>query len=425
MAIWKNLKTKKNQITLNFNHKMQKIISLDEAKKTISKNIAPIQRTEILKIKKLVKSNTFADRILATDVIAHINIPSFDKAAMDGYAVKFEDTLKATPENPVNLKFIGSIFAGNTKNFRIRSGECMYITTGSMMPADADAVVKIEDTKKDRNNVKIFEPVRLWNNVEKEGNDIKKGIDVLKKGEILTPGKIGVLAALGIKKTKVYSIPEIAIIGTGNEIVTPGKNLAKGKIYDINSFTIASVVKKSGCIPVILRIAKDKEEILQKRLEDALMYDVVVFSGGSSVGEKDLLSKVIESSGKILFHGVSIKPGKPTLFGNVNGKPIFGMPGNPTSCLMNAYVFLLPALRKIARLPFERKTVKAKMSEKFISKSDRDLLLPVKLENIYAKAVFKTSGAITSMSEADGFINVPVNKKIIEKDEEVEVNLFE
>jgi len=404
---------------------MSKIISLEEAKKIIAVNITPIQRTEILKIKDLLKFNVFADRVLADDVVACLNIPPFDRAAMDGYAVMSEDTQKAGLENPAELKFIASIFAGQRISTALKNGECMYVTTGSVLPVNANAVVMIEDTKRDGNNVSIFKSLKLLENIGKEGEDIKKGTVVLRKGEILTPAKIGVLAASGIKEIAVYAVPKVAIIGTGNEIIDVGKNLTPGKIYDINSYTLAAVIKKAGCIPVVLKIAGDKEEILQKRLEEALQYEVIIISGGSSVGEKDLLSKIVESNGKILFHGVNIKPGKPTLFGNVNGKPVFGMPGNPTSCLMNAYIFLLPALRKMAHLPFERKIVKVKMSEKFISKSDRHLFVTVKLENGYAKMVFKTSGAITSMSEADGFIEIPTDKKVIEMSEEVEVNLFE
>lgn len=403
-------------------------ISLDEAKKIINVNITPIQRTEILKIKDIVKFNAPTNRVLARNVIASINIPPFDKSAMDGYAVKFEDTQNASLERPVELNFIGSIFTGqkNKKTIKeIKDKECVYVTTGSILPSNANAVVMIEDTIRDGNKVRILKPLKLFENVGKEGEDIKKGDVVLRKGEILTPAKIGVVAAIGIKETEVYSIPKVAIFGTGNEIVDVGKNLTQGKIYDINSYTLASIVKKAGCIPVICKIAKDEEEILQKRLNEALQYDAVVISGGSSVGEKDLLSKIIESNGKILFHGVNIKPGKPTLFGNVKGKPVFGMPGNPTSCLMSAYIFLLPALRKMAHLPLERKIVKAKMFEKFVSNSDRHLFVAVKLENYYAKVVYKTSGAITSMSEAHGFIEIPVDKKMIEKDEDVEVNLFE
>jgi len=399
-------------------------VSLDKAQKIINENIVPVKKTEILKVKDMVKFNVWTDRVLATNVSAGIDVPSFEKATMDGYAVKFEDTLKATPENPVNLRLIASIFAGNDGNFKIKSGECIYVTTGSMLPASASAVVMVEYTKRDSDNIKIFKPVTIRENTGKKGEDIKKDEDVLKKGEILTPAKTGVLAAIGIKETEVYSIPKVAIFGTGNEIVDAGKDLMPGKIYDVNSWTIACVVKKAGCIPVRHKTAKDKEEILKKRLNEALAYDVVVISGGSSAGEKDLLSDVIESSGKILFHGVNIKPGKPTLFGNVNGKPVFGMPGNPAACLMNAYVFLLPALRKMAHLPFERKKVKAKMSEKLNSKSDRHLFVTVKLENGCAKAVYKTSGAITSMSSADGFIEVPTDKKVIEKDEEADVYLF-
>ncbi len=396
------------------------IISLNEAIEIVNKNIFPVERTENLKIKKLINE----ERVISEDIIANVDIPPFDRAAVDGYAVKCEDVKNASYENPVNLKLIGEIFAGKDKKFKINNGECMYVTTGSRIPEGADSVVMIEFTKKEDDNVKIFKSQRLFENIERKGEDIKKGEILIKKGEILTPAKIGVLCAIGRKNVNVFSIPKICVFSTGNEIVDVRENLKEGKIYDINTYTISSVVKKYKCIPVVLKIARDKEEIIEKRLNEALNYDCVVISGGTSVGEKDLLGKIIEKHGKILFHGIKIKPGKPTLFAKINEKPIFGMPGKPTSCLMNTYMFLVPAIHKMRNVPFKRKMIKAKISEKFVSKSDRDLLLPVKLEKDYAKPVFKTSGAITSMKDADGFIIVPASKTI-EKDKEVEVYLFD
>lgn len=401
------------------------LISLDEAKSIIDKHITPIQRKEILRLKNIVKFN--ADRVLSTNVTSNIDVPPFDRSAMDGYAVKFEDTQNACSKNPVVLKLVGSVFAGKKREIKtkINGKECMYVTTGSMLPTNANAVVMIENTKIQDDKIYVFKAARLFENVGKKGDDIMKGKVVLKKGEILTPAKIGVLAAIGIKEINLYSTPKVAIFGTGDEIIDVGKAITKGKIYDVNSYTVASVVRKARCIPVMLKIAKDKEEILEKRLNKALMFDACIISGGTSVGERDLLPKIVKGMGKILFHGVKIKPGKPTLFGIINNRPIFGMPGNPSACLMITYALLLPALRKMARLPYEQKVVKARMSEKFISKSDRDLLMPVKLENGMAKVSFKTSSAITSMSDAYGFIEVPVNKQVIEKDEYIDVNLFE
>jgi molybdopterin molybdotransferase len=219
--------------------------------------------------------------------------------------------------------------------------------------------------------------------------------------------------------------PLVAIFSTGSEIRPLGEELQPGQIYDVNSYTLSSVISSNGCTPVTKGIVPDDEDSIRAALREATRHDLGVFSGGSSVGARDLFADAVESMGEVLFHGLQVKPGKPTLFGVVEGTPIFGMPGYPTSCLSNAYVFLAPALLKLAGLPpVEPRTVKARMGSRVVSSSGREQFLTVRLEGGTAHPVFKKSGDITSMARADGYIVLPIDLDVIEEGEEVEVTLL-
>jgi molybdenum cofactor synthesis domain-containing protein len=258
-----------------------------------------------------------------------------------------------------------------------------------------------------------------------EGEDIEKGDIVVRAGEQLTPGKIGALAALGYEQVEVVVKPRIAIYSTGPEIIPQGTPLKPGQIYDINSFTLTSVIKASGGVPFKRPIVGDTKEAVREAIQDASTYDMGVFSGGSSVGVKDLFGEVMEESGEVYFHGLKVKPGKPTLFGMVNGTPIFGMPGYPTSCLNNSYVYLVPAIRQMADLPpIERRKVEVKMAERLESKSDREQFITVRVDDNLAHRVYKQSGDITSMTNADGYIILPIGKSTVEKGETVTVTFI-
>ncbi len=399
------------------------LISREKAVKSLLEFISPIDRTEFIPIERAV------NRVLAKDLIANMDVPPFDRAAMDGYAVKAEDTYGASNFNPKILKLVGVLRAGESTDTHIDHGECMRIATGCPMPPGANAVVMAEfaEESKDGKNVSIFRAVHPLENISLRGEDIKKGEVILRKGEILTPAKIGVFAALGLRKAMVYQKPRVVIIPTGTEIRELGFELNKGQVYDVNSYTLASLLSVNGASVSRAPIIPDSYEALKDALHRFLNgYDLIVFSGGSSVGERDMLADIIEKEGKLMFHGVQIKPGKPTLFGIVNGKPVLGMPGYPTSCLSNAYIFLIPAVRKMARLPPKKpSTVRVKMGRRIASASGREQFLPVKIVDGKAYPVFKKSGDITSLSEAEGYIILPVNLDVIEEDEEVVVTLFE
>lgn len=395
------------------------LLSYQEAKAVIDRHIQPINKMETVPLDDAV------NRVLAEDFIAAMSIPPFNRAAMDGYAVRSKDTFGAGQFKPKILNVISNIYTGEKPGRAIKAGECYQIATGAVMPGGADAVEMVEDTEADGDKVKLFKSVTPGANVGKMGEDIKEGAIVLKAGTLLDAGKIGVLASQGLLKVKVYEKPKVAVLPTGEEVVPAGRKLKIGQLYDINSHTISSVVNVNGGVPVKIGIAGDKKEELRATIKEALKNDIVVLSGGSSVGERDLLVDVIEGWGEVIFHGVQVKPGKPTIFAMVEGKPLMGMPGYPTSCLLNAYLFLMPAIRKMARLP-ERKgdTVQAKLSRRVPGTTGRRQFLTVKLAKDEAVPVFKESGAITSIADAEGYIEIPENIDLLEKGEPVTVVLF-
>jgi molybdopterin molybdotransferase len=399
----------------------KQLITHEEALERIRKSIKPITQTETVPIENA------SDRVLAEDVRANMPVPPFDRAAMDGYAVKAEDTYGASPSKPKNLKLVETLHAGELSSRALGKGECAQIATGSPIPSGADAVVMVEFTERSNKTIiNILKPVYLGENISPKGEDIEEGKVILKAGDQLSAAKIGVLAALGRKEVCVYLKPRVAVVPTGSEVQEIGSSLQKGQIYDINSYTMTAVISKNGAVPVKSKIVPDTKEELKKAIKKLLAYDMIVFSGGSSVGERDLMGSVVQGFGEVIFHGIQVKPGKPTLFALVEGKPVFGMPGYPTSCLSNAYLLLVPAIRQMARLPPKvETTVKAQLAKRVISSSGRMQFLTVKLKNGIAYPAFKQSGAITSMAEADGYIILPIDIDVVEKDEEVMVFLFD
>ncbi len=395
------------------------LLSYEEAKRIVEINIKPISRVEKINI------DDASGRVLAEDVVATLSIPPFDRAAMDGYAVKARDTFNSGQLHPKVLNLVGELHAGERPREKVSAGQCIQIATGAMMPRGADAVVMVEDTEAENGRVKVFKSAYPKANVAAKGEDIKEEEAILRHGFVLDAGKIGVLASQGISQVRVYEKPKVAILPSGEEVVGVGKRLRLGQVYDINSHTVASVVKENGGIPTRFETVGDNREEIRSGITEALKSDLVVISGGSSVGERDLLVDVLQDWGEVLFHGLQVKPGKPTIFAMIEGKPLFGMPGYPTSCLINTYLFLLPVIRKMAHLPPRRgETVEAKLARRVPGSVGRRQFLTVKVENGEAVSVFKESGAITSIAEADGYIEIAENIDLLEKGEPVTVTLF-
>ncbi len=395
----------------------KELIDFEKAKEII------IEKTWEMKRVEEVDVTEACGRVLAEDIKAGFDIPGFSRAAMDGYAVIASDTFGANQRNPVKLRIMGKIFAGEIARREVKKGECMQIATGAPLPEGSDAVVMVENTSLEGEEVKIFKPVYPGANVTPPDEDVKKGEMVLRKGDILNPSKIGVLAALGMRKVRVYEKPKVHLYPTGREIVSPGEKKEYGKIYDINSYTLATLLKKEGASVEIHPIVDDEKEAIEKCIDEA-RGDYIIFSGGSSVGERDIMADVVKKRGEIFFHGIALKPGKPTIFGRVGNALIFGMPGYPTSCLTNAYVLLLPSIKKMARLPLKVERKEAMLAEKIVSTIGRHQIYPVRVEQGKAYPVFKESGAITSLSEATGYIEIPANVEYLEEGSQVLVNYF-
>jgi molybdenum cofactor synthesis domain-containing protein len=324
------------------------------------------------------------------------------------------------------LTCIEQVFTGQVPSRTVGEGQCTEIATGAPMPSGADAVVMVEETDRGSDDqVRVFTPVYPKQNVGRRGADIQHGQTVLRTGDHLSPSRVGAIAALGIDTLSVFARPRVAILSTGNEISDPGRPLGPGQIYDINRYTLSAIVEEHGGFAVAHHTVADTLADLERAVDECLAEDILVFSGGSSVGERDLILDVLAAKGEVLFHGIAVKPGKPTAFGIVRGKPFFGMPGYPTSCLSNAYMLLVPMLRRIARLPPRAlRTVNARLGQRVVSTTGRHQFFTVKIVDGVAQPAFKASGDITSMSQADGYIEIPAHTDIVEKDEIVEVTLF-
>jgi molybdopterin molybdotransferase len=228
-----------------------------------------------------------------------------------------------------------------------------------------------------------------------------------------------------VTEIEVFARPRVAILSTGNEIVEPGRPLAAGQIYDINRYTLSAVITAHGGTPVVLPTALDTIDDLAAAVRAAAGHDVLVFSGGSSVGERDLILDVLQRLGEVIFHGIAVKPGKPTVFGRIGNQPVLGMPGYPTSCLSNAYMLLIPLLRRLARLPEHRpQTTTVPLARRVVSTTGRHQFYSVRLVDGQAVPAFKASGDITSMSQADGYIEIPAQTDIVEAGELVDIKLF-
>ena len=401
---------------------IRKTIPLAEALALITGAVRPLDRTVRV---PLAEAN---GRVLATEIVATRDVPPFDRAAMDGYAVIAEDTFGASRHDPKTLRCVETVHTGRVPARRLERGDCTEIATGAPMPDGADAVVMVEETDKPgADAVHVFTPVYPRQHVGRQGADITANQALLGPDDLLTPSRVGSIAALGIAKVEVYDRPIVGILSTGNEIVEPGRPLAPGQIYDINRYTLGSVIGEHGGVAVPHPIAADALDALGGAVDHILECgtDVLVFSGGSSVGERDLTLDVLQQKGEVVFHGIAVKPGKPTVFGQIGTTPVLGMPGYPTSCLSNAYMLLVPLLRRLAHLPpHHMRTVTVPAAQRFVSTTGRHQFYTVRVVDGAAVGAFKASGDITSMSQADGYIEIPAQTDIVEKDEAVEVKLF-
>jgi molybdenum cofactor synthesis domain-containing protein len=365
-------------------------------------------------------------RVVSSDVVSPLDVPPFDRAAMDGFAVRAADTAGATAAAPVTLTCLGDAFTGVLSTTAVGPGECLAIATGAPMPPGADAVVIVEETSRSGRAVTVRAGVEPRQHVGPRAADIASGAIVIAAGTVLSPSRIGALAAIGRTAVDVFGRPVVAIASTGDEIAEPaGGALGPGRIFDINRHTVAAVVARHGGTPAPMGPVADSLETLIEALDRARNADIIVFSGGSSVGERDLFGAAVGALGEVTFHGIAVKPGKPTLFGRIGPALVFGMPGYPTSCLSNAYMLLVPVLRRLARLPpWTPRMIDAPLARRVRSAPGRHQFYTVRMVDGAAEPAFKASGDITSMAHADGYFEIEAGTDVIEAGTRVRVTLF-
>src|SRR3972149_4652624 len=322
------------------------LVTIEEALAELHKHFSPAPASM-----DEVRVSDAMGRTLAQDVVAQIDVPGFDRASMDGYAVIAEDTFDADDDDPRTLEIIGRFEAGQQISTSVDRGEAIEISTGAPVPRGSNAVVMVEHTRHVDSTLEIFRSAVPGENIAAAGSDIMTGELVLRKGETITPREVGVLAALGTERVKVFGRPRVAILSTGNELLPPRAPLTYGKIYDINASAIAASVVECGGEPTSLGIVPDDPVAMEQKLKQALQQaELVLTSGSTSAGAGDLVYRIIDRLGKpgVLVHGISVKPGKPALVAVVNGKPLIGLPGYPTSALMIFHALVAPILREMS-----------------------------------------------------------------------------
>lgn len=372
-------------------------------------------------------------RILKNDIIAKENVPDFKRSTVDGYAVYSRDVFGASESLSSMLDLKGEVLMGQKAEGEINiPGQCYYVPTGGMLPKGADSVIMIEYTDKlDDTTILASKASSPGENVVEIGEDIREGEVVLKKATKLRAYEIGVLSSLGFYEVEVFKKPTIGIISTGDEVVHPTESIKPGQIRDINTYLLYSLIEDKGCIPVSYGLIKDEYDLLKNTAEKALSEcDIVLISGGSSVGKKDNTVKVIEDleDGKLLVHGISVKPGKPTLIGKSNGKIIFGLPGHPLACAVIFQVMVKYYIDKITEHKDVVYPIDCRFKINYHKAKGREEYLPVTIEengeDLTAVPVFGKSGLITSFSKAYGYIRIHRNEEGIKEGQKVKVYKF-
>jgi molybdopterin molybdotransferase len=375
-------------------------------------------------------------RVLSEDIVSPINLPEFRRSTVDGFALKAKDTFGASEKNPAILRLIGEIPMGQLSDIEAKDGEAVKVATGGMVPKGTDAVEMVEYTEwVDSHTLHAFKTLSPLENVIQVGEDVKAGEVVLYKGHLIRPQDIGLMAGIGKTNVHVYLRPRVAIISSGDEIVPIENVPSPGEVRDINRYTIVSMVKETGGIPLFLGIAKDRFDALKEKIELGLREsDMVVITGGSSVGSLDLTGEVLQifPGTEILGHGVSIRPGKPTLLADINGKPFLGLPGHPVSAVVIFHFFGKPILKILSGLSREgiwhQIKVKAKASRNIPSVPGREDYVRVRLEEregtLWAHPIFGKSGAISNLVNANGLIRIGINEEGLEEGEEAEAILL-
>jgi molybdopterin molybdotransferase len=390
------------------------MISVEKALKTI------LTDAKLLGVEKINIINA-QRRVIADNIYANRNIPSADNSAMDGYALRWADTKGATKKNPVWLEIIEEIPAGKIPQKKILTKEASRIMTGAIIPKGADAVIRQEDTIRNGKKVAVLKPVDKKKDIRLAGEDVRKGELVIPKYSMLSPAQIGMLASLGRKYISAYKKPRVAIMTTGNELVDISINPPPGKVVNSNGYSLASLVIDCGGVPLVLGISKDNKSALRKKFTAALKADVIISSGGVSVGDYDFVKDIMAEMGNSMsFWQVAMRPGKPLAFGDIKGVPLFGLPGNPVSTIVSFEQFVRPYLLKIqGHKNIFRPSLKAISAQALKKDAGIKQFLRAIVKKEKGKYIAKTTG-----DQGSGILKsmVAANALIVLHEKEIKIN---
>ena len=366
------------------------------------------------------------DRVLADDVVAAVDVPHFQRSAVDGYGVRARDTFGASNYNPIPLVLKGEILPGRALDLTLMAHQAVRIMTGAPLPAGADAVVMAEYAEEDAERVNILEPISPFKNVGRIGEDIRRGDVVLTRGRKLRPQDLGVLASIQVAHIPVYRRPTVALIITGNELVAVGEPLTGCQIVDSNSLTLAGLSRRLGALPVRKGIIGDDYQLIKEAIQQATE-DVVIITGGTSVGAEDYAPLIIQEIGELVVHGVSMRPSSPVGFGFIQQQPIFLIPGNPVSALVAFDAFVGPTLQLLQGLqptyPYAK--VRGTLTRKIASAIGRVDFVRVRRTAAGIEPLRVTGASIlSSTTRADGFVIVDKNSEGLDEGQEVEVYVY-
>jgi molybdopterin molybdotransferase len=404
------------------------VVSPQEAWSRLESYLSPTERVEV------VPTGEALGRVLADDTLAPVDLPHFPRSAMDGYAVRAEDTHGASESQPAYLNVVGEILMGKPAGVTLAPGEAALIHTGGMLANESNAVVMVENTREvDASTIEVVRPAAKGENVIQVGEDMASGEALLSRGSLLRPQDIGALLALGITEVSVFQRVKVALIPTGDELVEPGNRPGPGQIRNTNAYALAGLAVQAGAIPLRLGIVRDNYESLKEAARWAMKEaDIIVVSAGSSVSTRDITASVINLLGKpgVLVHGISLRPGKPTILGLVDRKPFFGLPGNPASAMITFEIFVTPAIYRLSgcnQLP-KRCEIRARLTRNIPSAPGREDYIPVKIEErngeLYAEPVFGKSNLMFALVKADGIARIPLDRAGMSAGETVMIRVF-
>ncbi len=400
-----------------------KTVGLKEAVHLLS------ERTTLKTAEELVSLYEARGRYLAEDIISREAVPYYDRSTVDGYAVVANATQGASDAVPVVLKNRGKVAIGTLTGEIVDPDITLYVPTGGMVPEGADAMVMIEDTEVLDDLVLIQRPAVPGSNLIKTGEDIQPGVKVLDKGKRLKASDIGVLAQLNLREVPVFKKPRVHIISTGDEFAPFSEELGDGRIRDINTFTIAALAEEAGFEVSGTDLAGDDLELIRASIEKGLAADLILVSGGSSAGEKDYSRKAMEAlGGEILFHGIRIKPGKPTIGAVIQEKPVIGLPGHPVSAMTVFQTLILDFFRSSTGIQLPHRKVKARTAVNFPSQAGRltcqFLTLTETVDELLCQPYYSSSSLIRQLTHAEGYVMIPEEVEGLDKGTLVDVILF-